>query len=207
MKVMTNVVRNDLDDASLAALCSSGEVACDIETTGLDPKLDRIGTVQLHAQGIDDIVLQVGDVRPGRLCALIQDSRVRKVFHHAMFDLRFMAAHWRVQPMNIACTKIASKLLSPQVDSKRHSLQALLRERLNVDISKDERLSDWTNLNLTSAQVRYATADVEHLLPLLNGLEEDLRVAGLIDLFDQCTSFIPARVCLDLGGWPDVFNY
>ncbi|MCZ7434860.1 hypothetical protein O7598_00485 [Micromonospora sp. WMMC241] len=202
-----NVVRNDLDDDILAALYSSGEVACDIETTGLNPKIDSIGTVQLHARGINDIVLQVSDAHPERLCSLIQEPRVRKVFHHAMFDLRFMAAHWQVRPKNIACTKIASKLLNPHLNGAHHSLQTLLKERLNICISKEERLSNWTSSSLTSAQISYATADVEHLLPLLNVLELDLRSSGLIELFEECISFIPARVQLDLGGWPDVFSY
>ncbi|MDG4794455.1 hypothetical protein [Micromonospora sp. WMMD1082] len=202
-----DVVRDDLDNATFATLRSSGEFACDIETTGLDPNRNSIGTVQIHARGIRSIVMQVSDAHPVNLCTLIQDARVRKVFHHAMFDLRFMAASWRVQPQNIACTKIASKLLLPHADSARHSLRALLKERLNVSISKDERLSNWTNSSLTAAQIGYAVADVEHLLPLLNSLEHDLHGAGLIELFEGCNSFIPTRVRLDLGDWPDVFIY
>ncbi|MGC5321580.1 hypothetical protein ACPXB5_22915 [Micromonospora arida] len=205
--MMVNVIQNDIDDATLAALRSTCIFACDIETTGLDPKLDSIGTVQLHASGVSDIVLQVGNGRPERLCSLIEDSRVQKVFHHAMFDLRFMAAHWGVRPQNIKCTKIASKLLRPQADSASHSLQILLQERMQIAISKEERLSDWTSSSLTADQISYAAADVEHLLPLLDLLETDLRLSGLTDLFEQCLAFIPARVRLDLGTWPDVFNY
>ncbi|MEU5962520.1 hypothetical protein ABZ777_15035 [Micromonospora parva] len=205
--MMVNVIQGDIDDATLVALRSSSIVACDIETTGLDPRLDNIGTVQLHASGVSDVVLQVGDGRPERFCSLIEDPRVQKVFHHAMFDLRFMAAHWGVHPHNIKCTKIASKLLRPHADSTSHSLQTLLKERMQIAISKDARLSDWTSSRLTAAQISYATADVEHLLPLLDLLETDLRLSGLTDLFEQCLSFIPTRVRLDLGAWPDVFNY
>ena len=80
-------------------------------------------------------------------------------------------------------------------------------DRLGVAISKDQRLSDWTAAELTPEQIRYAAADVEYLIPLLANLEEDLRSAGLMKLFGECLNFIPARVQLDLGDWPDVFAY
>jgi ribonuclease D len=205
--VAPNVVRGDIDQATLTALTSVPHVACDIETSGLDPRRDRIGTVQIHASVVGDIVVQVSETRPTRLCKLMEDHSTRKVFHHAMFDLRFMAAHWNVTPANIACTKIASKLLKPQATNDHHSLKRLLDERLNIHIQKDQRLSDWLTPDLTSEQIKYAAADVEHLTPLLSVLEDDLRAAGLIELFYQCLSFIPTRVRLDLGQWPDVFNY
>ncbi|MEU4421276.1 hypothetical protein AB0F81_11670 [Actinoplanes sp. NPDC024001] len=207
MNVIANIVRGDIDDALFNAFCSSGDVACDIETSGLDPRRDSIGTVQLYSPTVGDVIVQIGDRRPERLCRLIEHAGVRKIFHHAMFDLRFMAFHWRVVPVNIACTKIASKLAIRQVDNRRHSLQALLMDRLGIAISKDQRLSDWTAAELTPEQVRYAAADVEHLIPLLANLEEDLLAAGLIDLFQACLRFIPSRVKLDLGDWPDVFAY
>lgn len=207
MKVMANVVRGDIDSAMFDRFCSSGQVACDIETSGLDPHRDSIGTVQLYSPAAGEVIVQVGDSPPRLLCKLIERADVRKIFHHAMFDLRFMAAHWRVSPANIACTKVASKLVMPQVDNKRHSLQALLMDRLGVAISKDQRLSNWTVAELTPEQVKYAATDVEYLIPLLASLEGDLRDAGLMELFNQCLLFIPSRVRLDLGGWPDVFAY
>jgi ribonuclease D len=207
MNVMANVVRGDIDDTLFDALYSSGQVACDIETSGLDPRRDCIGTVQLYSPNVGDVIVQVGDSRPERLCRLIEYVGTRKIFHHAMFDLRFMVAHWGVVPANIACTKIASKLVKRHVDNRQHSLQSILMDRLGVAISKDQRLSDWTAAELTPEQIRYAAADVEYLIPLLADLEEDLRSGGLMKLFGECLSFIPARVQLDLGDWPDVFAY
>mgnify|MGYP006194651211 CR=1 FL=1 len=49
-------------------------------------------------------------VPPDRLYEFL--VQVQKVFHHAPFDLRFMVAQWNVTPRNIACTKVASKMLS-----------------------------------------------------------------------------------------------
>lgn len=207
MTVMISVVRDDVDEDTLARLVASGVVACDIETSGLDARQDSIGTVQIHARELGSIVLQIGDRRPDRLCRLLNDRKVRKVFHHAMFDLRFMVSHWKVDPVNIACTKIASKLLNPRAENSFHSLQNLLQSRLGVTISKRQRLSNWLANDLTPEQVSYAVADVDYLLQLLSILEGELREGGLQRLFDDCLDFIPARVRLELNEFPDVFAY
>ena len=207
MTVTTHVVRNDLEESLRQALEEAGRFACDIETSGLDPLEHRIGTIQIYTPTVGSVILQVRDAAPRNLCRLIEDARVQKVFHHAMFDLRFIVTHWGITPRNIACTKIASKILSPRVDNRLHSLQSLLERRFGVLISKDQRLTDWLTMDLTPDQVRYAAADVEHLLQLLDVLTDDLEAAGLKDLFERCTAFIPSRVRLELGGWPDVFAY
>jgi ribonuclease D len=46
-----------------------------------------------------------------------------------------------------------------------------------------------------------------HLLALLDALERDLENAGLTQLYDACCTFLPARVTLELGDYPDVFAY
>jgi ribonuclease D len=145
-------------------------VAWDIETSGLDPRTDRIGTAQLYAPGLGTVVVQLGADVPQRLCRLLADPAVCKVFHHAMFDHRFMVAHWDAQPARIACTKIASKLLRPQLANNGHSLQSLLASYLGVEISKDLRLTDWLAPELTAAQLAYASRDVVYLIPLLSEL-------------------------------------
>jgi ribonuclease D len=124
-----------------------------------------------------------------------------------MFDLRLMVAHWDAQPARIACTKIASKLLTPQLANNRHSLQSLLASYLGVEISKDQRLTDWLAPELTAAQLAYASRDVTYLIPLLSELEQRLRAENLVGMYRACLDFLPTRVRLELGDWPDVFAY
>jgi ribonuclease D len=207
MADICELLRDDLDEALASGFGSADCVAWDIETSGLDPGTDRIGTVQLHAPGLGTVIVQVGAVVPQRLCRLLADPAVCKVFHHAMFDLRFMVAHWGAQPARIACTKIASKLLSPQLAANCHSLQSLLESYLGVEISKDQRLTDWLAPELTTAQLAYASRDVTYLIPLLGELEQRLRAENRVAMYQACLDFLPTRVRLELGDWPDVFAY
>jgi ribonuclease D len=207
MNKTLHLLRTDLDASLAARLRNARRIALDIETSGLDPLKDKIGTVQVYAPEIGAIIIQLGAGFPGNLRDLLADERTLKIFHHAMFDLRFMVRHWKVEPTNVACTKVASKLLFPGMPNGGHSLQALLAEHLDIKISKDQRVTNWLAADLTPEQIEYACRDVVHLLPLLDCLEDQLRRAGLHALFRACVEFLPTRVQLDLGGWPDVFGY
>jgi ribonuclease D len=201
------VHKDDLDEAFLQACLAADKVAWDIETSGLNWREDSIGTCQV-AVGPEIAVIQLsGWGPPPRLSALLEAPDVRKIFHHAPFDLRFMAYQWNVQPANIACTKIASKILDPHLPSSDHSLKPVLLRHLGVAISKEQQQSDWMARDLLGAQIRYAATDVEYLERLLDTLSEKAAKAGCSDLLDQSFQYLPTRVELDLRGIGDVFNY
>ena len=105
------VTRGDVSPSFEALVRNVGRVAWDIETSGLDWRVDEIATCQLHVEGHRTEVVRLQGTNPARLSELIASPQVTKVFHHAMFDLRFMRFHWSVRPANVACTKMISKLV------------------------------------------------------------------------------------------------
>ena len=206
---LPTVARGDLPVTLLDAYRRSVLVAWDIETSGLDWRLARIGTCQLFALGIGATVVSVTDgVRPLGLVSLLEDPQVPKVFHHAPFDLRFMMHEWGAKPASIRCTKVASKLVEPTAPNDVHSLQKLVARYLGLELQKGEvRTSDWTACSLSPEQVQYAAADVVYLPALLASLSARLAALDLGWLYDRCCEFLPARATLELGGYPDVFSY
>lgn len=201
------VHQGDLSDCDLDAALAQNLVAWDIETSGLDWQRDRIGTCQVAYGDTVEVVVLDAWSSPSNLRALLEEATVRKVFHHAPFDLRFMTAHWKCEARNVACTKIASKILNPELDRADHSLMPVLRRRLGVVISKDQQVSDWTSGVLTEAQVNYAAGDVTHLLDLYDDLSRECERLGLLDVLEASYDYLPARVALDLRGAGDVFAY
>jgi ribonuclease D len=203
------VARGDLPAEFADAYRSSALVAWDIETSGLEWRNAQIGTCQLFAEGVGAVIIGIGPVaRPPQLVALLEDPRITKVFHHAPFDLRFMMHEWGVAPASIRCTKVASKLLEPSAPNDVHSLQSLLSRYLGVQVSKGPvRTSDWTAETLSADQIAYATTDVVHLPALLRALEQKLAGLRRDWLYNRCCDFLPARVTLEIGGYPDVFAY
>lgn len=197
----------DLPAEHLKAARRRGKVAWDIETTGLDWRTDRIGTCQLYAPEAQPIIVRIGSGTPSRLAQLLTDDSVTKLFHHAMFDLRFMSYAWDVEPRSIACTKVAAKVLQCDEPEATTSLKELLRMYLGAELDKDQQLSDWTATEFSAEQLAYAAADVVHLLELLKCLEADLEKKSRLELAKACYAHIPIRVKLDLLGLPDVYTY
>jgi len=198
----------DISDSLVEAALSSLAVAIDIETTGLDFNTDKIASVQVGvASGPIEIVRFDHDIdRPENIISLLESRRVLKVFHHAMFDLRFMRTAWGAVPEHVACTKVASKIVDP-TGEVGHRLVDLARYYLGVEIDKSEQTSDWLSSTLTTEQIAYAANDVRHLVPLLYALLSDLRHQGLERLALRCFDHLPTRVELEVHEFGDVFTY
>jgi ribonuclease D len=88
-------------------------------------------------------------------------------------------------------------------------LKDLVREVLNVDLSKQQQSSDWGAPSLTEAQLAYAASDVLHLHALRERLDMMLAREGRLDLAQACFAFLPTRAKLDLQGWEaeDIFAH
>lgn len=199
--------QGDVDQGWVDATIRAGRVACDLETTGLDWANDTIATCQLAVGSAVAIVqFRDGEV-PSLLRGLIADPRVTKIFHHAPFDLRFMANAWSVAPASVACTKIASKIIEPGRPHAEYSLKPVLRRYLNVDIDKTLQVSDWSRGVLSEAQLEYAASDVRYLNQLYDYLREQGRISGVDELVSASFDYLPTRVALDLSGAEDVFSY
>ena len=187
-----------------------GPVAIDTETMGLNPLRDRLCLVQISDGKGDEHLVRFG---PGSrydapvLKAILTDPDRLKLFHFARFDIAAMQQALGVVTAPVYCTKIASKLVRTYTD--RHGLKDLLRELLNVDISKQQQSSDWGAADLSDAQLSYAASDVLHLHAVKAKLEDMLAREGRTGLAAACFAFLPARAALDLSGWAeeDIFAH
>jgi ribonuclease D len=201
--------RGDLPDL---ARYSSGAVAIDTETMGLDPHRDRLCVVQLSPGDGSADVVQIPrtdgvTARAPNLAKLLVDPAVLKIFHFARFDLAALQRGLGVMTSPVYCTKIASRLVRTYTD--RHGLKDLSREVLGLDLSKQQQSSDWGAEELTDAQVAYAASDVQHLHALKERLDAMLAREGRAEMAAACFAFLPHRVRLDLAGWAaeDIFAH
>ena len=184
-------------------------VAIDTETLGLNPLRDRLCLVQLSAgDGSADIVqIAAGQRQAPRLAALLADPAVTKIFHYARFDIAVLFHAFGVMTGPLFCTKIASRLTRTYTD--RHGLKDLVKDLLDVEISKQQQSSDWAADALTEAQLAYAASDVTYLHQLRDKLTVRLDREGRRDLAEACFGFLPVRAKLDLAGWSeeDIFAH
>ena len=207
---MIKLHRHDLPDG----LDLGPVVAIDTETMGLDPRRDRLCLVQLSAGDGNAHCVQIVPERLGgrgadcpNLKRLLANPAQTKLFHFARFDVAILRAALGVEVAPVRCTKIAAKLV--RTFTERHGLQALCRDLLGVEISKQQQTSDWGAADLTPEQLAYAASDVLHLHALWARLEGLLVREGRLELAEACFRFLPARGALDLLGYedPDIFAH
>jgi ribonuclease D len=186
-----------------------GAVAIDTETLGLNPHRDRLCLVQLAAgDGSADIVqIAPGQKTAPNLVALLADRSITKIFHYARFDIAVLDHAFGVMASPLFCTKIASRLTRTYTD--RHGLKDLVKDLLDIQLSKQQQSSDWAADTLTDAQLAYAASDVLHLHALRERLQARLEREGRSALAEACFAFLPARAWLDLAGWDeeDIFAH
>jgi ribonuclease D len=201
--------RGDLPDLTRY----TDSVAIDTETMGLHPHRDRLCVVQMsNGDGSADVVQIPKDYGKNRtdapnLKALLANPKITKIFHFARFDLAALYSAFGVMPQPVYCTKIASRLSRTYTD--RHGLKDLVREVLNIDLSKQQQSSDWGSQALSEAQLAYAASDVLHLHGLRERLDAILAREGRGALAQACFEFLPTRARLDLQGWDteDIFAH
>jgi len=189
---------------------ADGPIAIDTEAMGLVPGRDRLCLVQLSDGKGDEHLVHFrrgSDYSAPNLKALLSDSNRLKLYHFARFDVGIMQAYLGIMAAPLYCTRTASRLVRTYTD--RHGLKDLVKELLNVDLSKQQQTSDWGADQLSDAQREYAASDVRYLHALKEKLDERLAREDRTALAQACFDFLPARALLDIAGWPeqDIFAH
>ena len=188
---------------------AGASIAIDTETLGLKPMRDKLCLVQISTGDGNAHLVQLDRnayVAP-RLKALLEDAKVKKIFHFARFDVAALKHHLGADTHNIYCTKIASRLVRTYTD--RHGLKDLVKELLGIELDKQQQSSDWGAHVLSEQQKKYAATDVLYLHELKARLDQMLEREGRSAVAQSCFDFLPTRAALDLMGWPeeDVFAH
>jgi ribonuclease D len=148
-------------------------LSIDTETMGLNLNRDRLCCVQLLVDEQEVHIVHFPKPiynKSPNLISLLKDKKIFKLFHFARFDMLAIYKYLGVLVRNVACTRILSKIT--RTFSDRHSLKELCREKLKVDISKNEQSSDWGRNDLTQGQIDYAAKDVIYLPGIFKALKE-----------------------------------
>ena len=187
-----------------------GPVAVDTEAMGLNPARDRLCLVQLSdGRGHEHLVrfARGSNFAAPNLKALLSDPNRLKIYHFARFDVGIMQHYLGIMAAPLYCTRTASRLVRTYTD--RHGLKELVKEMLNIDLSKQQQTSDWGAPEINDAQREYAASDVRYLHQLKEKLDERLVREDRVELAQACFDFLPYRALLDLAGWPeqDIFAH
>ena len=194
MNIDIKLHKNDLpDDLRLGNL-----IAVDGEFMGLNVKRDPLCLIQISSGKNDAHIIQLdrSNYRAPNLIKVLADSSVTKIFHYGRADIAHIKFYLKTDTNNILDTKIASKLARSYSDN--HSLKTLIKEFINIDISKQFQSSDFGG-NLSDSQLKYCANDVIYLHKIHDELNKILMRENRIDLYKNCLKFLKTRVELDLA--------
>ena len=177
-------------------------IAVDGEFMGLNVKRDPLCLIQISSGDSDAHIVQLdrANYNAPNLVKILADNKVTKIFHFGRADMAHIKYYLKTETNNILDTKIASKLARSYSDN--HSLKTLIKEFINIDISKQFQSSDFGG-ELTPAQLKYCANDVIYLHKIHDELNRILKRENRIDLYQNCLKFLKTRVELDLASFKE----
>ena len=198
MNVDIKLHKNDLpEDLDLGNI-----IAVDGEFMGLNVRRDPLCLIQISTGKLDAHIIQLdrSTYNAPNLNRLLSDQKITKIFHYARADMAHIKHYLKIETKNILDTKIASKLARSYSDS--HSLKTLIKEFINIDVSKQFQSSDFGG-ELSPAQLKYCANDVIYLHKIHEGLNNILIRENRVELYSDCLKFLKTRVDLDLALFKD----
>ena len=198
MNIDIKLHKNDLpEDLDLGNI-----IAVDGEFMGLNVNRDPLCLIQISSGNSDAHIIQLdrNNYKAPNLNKVLSNEKITKIFHYGRADMAHIKYYLKTETKNILDTKIASKLARSYSDS--HSLKTLIKEFINIDISKQFQSSDFGG-ELTSAQLKYCANDVVYLHKIHEELNKILIRENRVNLYNDCLKFLKTRVELDLAHFSD----
>lgn len=196
------ITSRDEFEKALAVLWTLPKLCADAETTGLDARVHDIRLLQLctTASDVEDRDIYVIDFFKCTDTTGLKElltSREMLLFHNANFDFQFLLKLGIDFKHKIFDTFIAERCLVAGAKEKKVSpntqkvffgdvscsLKAVAERRLDLEISKEQQVSDWSKPDLDIEQIEYAAKDVD-ILPKIAALQlNELAAENLLDVY------------------------
>ena len=191
--------------AAVAAVSESRLVGLDCETTGLNPRTDRIRLLALNCDtnsgGRFTYLVDAFEVDLTPLWQPLADVEI--IAHNAAFDLGFLM-RLGFAPGRVHDTMILSQILYSSARTKgkapvKHGLKDCAERELQIKLDKELQASDWSG-PLSNEQLKYAAADSAILVPLYQAVTRKLNQANLARTADIESLAIPSVAWMASAG-------
>jgi len=195
IKIFESDLPPDLD------LSKEKVIGLDCEALGLTIGRDPLTLIQLGLETKEYYLIKLDrkTYEAPNLVKVLSNTSTQFIMHYARQDLLWLKYHLKVEPKNIFCTKLCSKIA--RTASNLHGYKDLVKDLCGKDISKKEQQSDWGDPNLSEKQINYAAQDTQYLFEIKDKLTKMLIREKRIDLFEKCMKVLPILVDMEISGY------
>jgi ribonuclease D len=162
MEKINTLIQNEADLGTLVQRARKTDaVALDTEFVWERTYYPQLGLIQIALSDEDCYLIDpiaIKNLQP--LGKLLSDRGVIKIFHDAPQDLAILQRATGATPQNIFDTRLAAGFSNLPATL---SLVNLVKELLDISLSKEETRSNWLQRPLSDEQTRYALDDVRYL--------------------------------------------
>jgi DNA polymerase I-like protein with 3'-5' exonuclease and polymerase domains len=189
-------------DKAIAELQGIKKLCLDTETTGLQAGLAKLRLLQVcdATPVVENRTIYVFDLfktKPTEALKNLIESRELLVIHNANFDLQFLFSVGidfknkifdtyvaeRVLRAGFKEKKVSPKANKPYFADLSCSLKAVAERRLDKELDKEQRLTDWSVNNLTLEQIEYSATDVDILPAIAAAQLAELKEEALLQIY------------------------
>ena len=162
-------------------LAGESVLAIDTEADSLHHYFPKVCLIQVstnqHTFVIDPLAVKtMGVLRP-----LLENKKIKKVFHGADYDLRSLFRDFSIRVENLFDTMVASQFIG----ERELSLAVVLNKRFGILLSKKYQRADWSRRPVSPDMLLYAAHDTAHLIRLYRELERELRFKGRLSWVEE----------------------
>ena len=119
---------------------------------------------------------------PEEICSFLSSPDTKKIFHSCREDIEAIYSWTKQGVLNIYDTQIAHSLLG---GSFSISYQNLVKEKMDLYVSKDETRTNWLRRPLSEAQLNYAASDVYYLIDLYRYQREEFSKTNKLEWLEE----------------------
>lgn len=179
------------------------EIACDLETTGLDPFRDKILSIAIHSG--DETTVFYGGVHDfAPIKEVLSNPKINKIWHNGLFDLKFIKVHLKIEPENNYDTMLAELIINGGKDLPV-GLSDVIARRIGKFMIKETREQfighpGFDVVPPTDEQLKYIVEDVAYLQDLKRRQIQELIRTEQVEVAKLEMKALNAFVELETGG-------
>ena len=156
-------------------------IGVDLEADSMHHYFEKVCLLQMATDSASYIMDPLTLRNLSALRPVFSNPCIRKVFHGADFDVRSLYRDFQFEVENLFDTQLACKFLG----LRETGLEALLRNRFQVELNKKYQRADWSQRPLSPEMLEYAAKDGRYLIPLARMLEKELEEKGRLSWVEE----------------------